>query len=166
MSRHILSNPEELKKIPDVDGYAFCSQQAGDDAEPKTVANVGEDDHGHGDEVEMGDQVHREETGVAESGKHSNREEREADYNCCGEEDALPKKIVIPKISIITIFLPAVLVKEVEGTDGTEDFCQTGMKENELIKVGVEMTKIIYLVIQEVWAADIGEPESWKTSTA
>ena len=80
-----------FNKIPDVDGYAFCGQQAGDDAEPKTVANVGEDDHGHGDEVEMGDQVHREETGVAESGKHSNREEREADYNCCGEEDALPK---------------------------------------------------------------------------
>ena len=59
------------------------------------------------------------------------------------------EKIVIPKISILKIFLPAVLVKEVEGADGTEDFCQTGKKEDELMK-GLEFTKIIYLVTQDV----------------
>ena len=79
---------------PDVDRYAdaFCGQQAGDDAETKAVADVGEDDHGHGDEVEVGDQVEGEEIGVAESRKHSNREEGEADYDCCREEDPLPEK--------------------------------------------------------------------------
>ena len=50
---------------PDVDGYALCGHQGGDDAETKAVANVGEDDHGHGDEVEVGDQVKGEEAGVA-----------------------------------------------------------------------------------------------------
>ena len=48
------------------------------------------------------------------------------------------EKIAIPKISILTLILPnslpAVLVKEVEGADGTEDFCETGKKEDELIK--------------------------------
>jgi len=93
-----------------MDRYALCGQQAGDDAETKAVADVGEDDHGHGDEVEVGGQVEGEEASVAQSRKHSNREEGEADYDCCGEEDSLP----------------AVLVKEVEGADGTEDFCETG----------------------------------------
>ena len=138
-----------ILQLPDVDRYALCGQQAGDDAESKAVANVGEDDHGHGDEVEVGDQLEREETGMAESRKDSNREEGEADYDRCGEEDSLPRKIVIPKISILKIFLPAVLVKEVEGADGTEDFCQTGKKEDELMKC-LEFTKIIYLVIQDV----------------
>ena len=75
---------------PDVDGYALCGHQGGDDTKTKAVANVGEDDHGHGDEVEVGDQVEREETGVAESRKHPNREEGETNYDCCAEEDALP----------------------------------------------------------------------------
>ena len=61
-------------------------------------------------------------------------------------------KIVIQQISDIFLpnSLPAVLVKEVDGADGTEDFCETGKKEAELIKVGLEFTKTIYLVIQDV----------------
>ena len=51
--------------VPDVDRYALSGQQTGDDAESKAVANVGEDDHGHGDEVEVGGQVEGEEAGVA-----------------------------------------------------------------------------------------------------
>ena len=42
--------------LPDVDRYALCSQQARDDAESETIANVGEDDHGHWDEVEVFDE--------------------------------------------------------------------------------------------------------------
>ena len=87
-----LLNSNAILQVPDVDRYAFCGQQAGDDAESKAVANVGEDDHGHGDEVEVGDQLEREETGMAESRKDSNREEGEADYDRCGEEDSLPGK--------------------------------------------------------------------------
>ena len=78
---------------PDVDRYAdaFCGQQAGDDAETKAVADVGEDDHGHGDEVEVGDQVEGEDIGMAELRKYSNREEGEANYDCCREEDPFPE---------------------------------------------------------------------------
>ena len=140
---------------PDVDRYAdaFCGQQAGDDAETKAVADVGEDDHGHGDEVEVGDQIEGKETGVAESRKHSNREEGEANYDRCGEEDALPRKNCdfkdFQSRQFFAKLLPAVLMKEVEGADGTEDFCQTGKKEDKLMKC-LEFTKIIYLVIQDV----------------
>ena len=77
----------------------------------------------------MGDQIEGKETGVAESRKHSNREEGEADYDCCGEEDSLPTKNCDSKDFrskyIFAKPLPAVLVKEVEGADGTEDFCET-----------------------------------------
>ena len=127
-----------ILQLPDVDRYALCGHQAGDDAEPKAVANVGEDDHGHGDEVELVDQVDGEEPSVAESRKHSNREEGEANYDRCGEEDALPRKNCDSKDfqsdnclpnkqtnKYKKKLLPAVLVKEVEGADGTEDFCQT-----------------------------------------
>ena len=93
----------KFPSLPDVDRYALCGQQAGDDAETKAVANVGEDDHGHGDEVEVGGQVDGEEAGVAESRKHSNREEGEADYDCCCEEDALPK--INCNAKDLTIFL-------------------------------------------------------------
>ena len=78
--------------LPDVDRYALCSQQARDDAESKTIANVGEDDHGHGDEVEVCDQVERKETRVTESCKDSNCEEGEEDYDCCGEENTFPEE--------------------------------------------------------------------------
>ena len=84
---------EMILEQPDVDRYAdaFCGQQAGDDAETKAVADVGEDDHGHGDEVEVGDQVEGEDIGMAELRKYSNREEGEANYDCCREEDPFPE---------------------------------------------------------------------------
>ena len=122
---------EMILEQPDDDRYAdaFCGQQAGDDAETKTVADVGEDDHGHGDEVEVGDQVEGEDIGMAELRKYSNREEGEANYDCCREEDPLPEHTLVILMTLISSDIklsPAVLVKEVEGADGTEDFGETG----------------------------------------
>ena len=67
---------------------------------------------------------------MAESRKDSNREEGEANYDRCGEEDALPRKNCdfkdFQSRQFFAKLLPAVLVKEVEGAYGTDDFGETG----------------------------------------
>ena len=72
--------------------------------------------------------------GMAELRKHSSREEGETNYDCCREEDPLPEHTLVILMTLMSSdikLLPAVLVKEVEGADGTEDFCQTEKKEDE-----------------------------------
>ena len=84
-----------ILQLPDVDRYTLSCQQAGNDAKTEAVAHVGEDHHGHWDEVEMFDEIEREKIGVAEFCKQAHREEGEEYYHRCGEEDALPEDFFV-----------------------------------------------------------------------
>ena len=117
-----------ILRLPDVDRYALSCQQAGNDAKTEAVAHVGEDDHGHRDEVEVLDEIERQKIGVAEFGKQAHGEEGEEYYHRCGEEDPLPEEFFcyLTDILLEVKILPAAFVKKVEGAYGTEDFGETG----------------------------------------
>ena len=84
-----------ILQLPDVDRYTLSSQQAGNDAKTEAVAHVGEDHHGHWDEVEVLDEIEREKIGVAEFCKEAHGEEGEEYYHRCGEEDPLPEDFLL-----------------------------------------------------------------------
>ena len=112
---------------PDVDRDTLSSQQAGNDAKTKAVAHVGEDDHGHWDEVEVFNDIERKKIGAAEFCKEAHHEEGEKYYHRCGEEDPLPEDLLLShRLLLEDKVLPAVFVKKVEGAYGTEDFGETG----------------------------------------
>ena len=84
-----------ILQLPDADRDTLSSQQAGNDAKTKAVAHVGEDHHGHWDEVEVFDDIEREKIGVAEFCKEAHGEEGEKYYHRCGEEDPLPEDFLL-----------------------------------------------------------------------
>ena len=116
-----------ILRLPDVDRDTLSCQQAGNDAKTEAVAHVGEDDHGHWDEVEVFDEIERQKIGVAEFCKEAHGEEGEEYYHRCGEEDPLPEDFLSSHRLLLEVtILPAVFVKKVEGAYGTEDFGETG----------------------------------------
>ena len=77
--------------LPDGHWHALSSQKAGNHPKAESVADVGQDHHGHGDEAEAGGQVVGDVARAGEVGEEAEGEEGHTDEAGGGHEQHLPE---------------------------------------------------------------------------